>query len=77
MTWDSCTSCQEPTGKLSSAARDWCLSVGSTATTVKVDYTPCTEPRQCLLLLLLLDLLLQDVLEGPDIAVMRAIQVQC
>jgi long-chain-fatty-acid--CoA ligase ACSBG len=40
----------EPTGRLGSAARDWCQSVGSKATTV------------------------QELLEGPDIAAMRAIQ---
>jgi long-chain-fatty-acid--CoA ligase ACSBG len=40
----------EPTGKLSSAARDWVQAQGSNATTV------------------------QEVLEGPDVAVMRGIQ---
>lgn len=44
------TETMEPTGRLSSAARDWCQSVGSKATTV------------------------QELLEGPDIAAMRAIQ---
>jgi len=40
----------EPTGKLSSAARDWVQAQGSNATTV------------------------QEVLEGPDVSVMRGIQ---
>jgi len=40
----------EPTGRLSSAARDWCRSQGSSANSV------------------------QDVLEGPDLTVMRGIQ---
>jgi len=40
----------EPSGRLSSAAKDWCRSQGSQANTV------------------------QDVLEGPDLAVMRGIQ---
>jgi len=44
------TETMEPTGKLSSAARDWVEAQGSNATTV------------------------QEVLEGPDVAVMRGIQ---
>jgi len=44
------TETMEPTGKLSSAARDWVQAQGSNATTV------------------------QEVLEGPDVAVMRGIQ---
>lgn len=44
------TDTMEPTGKLSSAARDWCAAQGSAATTV------------------------QEVLEGPDVLVMRGIQ---
>jgi len=44
------TETMEPTGKLSSAARDWVQAQGSNATTV------------------------QEVLEGPDVSVMRGIQ---
>merc|ERR1712127_255390 len=44
------TETMEPSGRLSIAAKDWCRSVGSQASTV------------------------QEVLEGPDLAVMRNIQ---
>ena len=66
----------EPTGKLSSAARDWVQAQGSNATTVQeVIFLSGYQ-----FFLTLLDSLETDkcssgqVLEGPDVAVMRGIQ---
>ena len=67
----------EPTGKLSSAARDWVQSQGSNATTVQevmIELVLYGAFCAVYMILYFLKWTSGQVLEGPDVAVMRGIQ---